>query len=126
MPALPCPMTPRCMSKTRFSSPLDGATIAPQFQGLLDIGVALLATNSNVRIYVIGHTDSRGSAEENLRLSEDRVQAVIDYVAAKGADLSRVIPVPRGESAPVADESTAAGQQTNRRVEFIISGFLQG
>ena len=102
------------------------STVAPQFQGLLDIGVALLATNPNVRIYVLGHTDSRGTPEENLRLSQDRVQAVVDYVAAKGADISRVVPVPRGESEPVADESTATGQQSNRRVEFIISGFLQG
>lgn len=101
-----------------------GTAIAPDFEPLLGLGVVLLAQNENVEITISGHTDSDGTAESNQQLSEDRVQSIIDYIEAAGGDISRLIADPRGESKPIADNSTAEGRQQNRRVEFIITGFV--
>ncbi len=101
-----------------------GSEIAPDFEALLGLGVVLLAQNEGVEITIVGHTDSEGPAEANQKLSENRVQAIIDYIDAAGGDISRLIADPRGETEPIADNSTAEGRRQNRRVEFIITGFV--
>ena len=101
-----------------------GSAIAPDFEGLLNLGVVLLAQNPEVEITISGHTDGEGSAESNQQLSEQRVQAIIDYIETAGGDISRLIADPRGESDPIADNDTAEGRQLNRRVEFTITGLL--
>ena len=73
---------------------------------------------ANVRIE--GHTDGQGEAAANLQLSQRRANAVRDALAAAGVPRSRVQAVGRGESAPIADDSSAAGRAKNRRVEIIV------
>jgi OOP family OmpA-OmpF porin len=69
-------------------------------------------------IQVTGHTDSRGSARYNQGLSERRANAVRDYLISKGIAANKIWAIGKGESAPVADNKTAAGRQANRRVEI--------
>jgi outer membrane protein OmpA-like peptidoglycan-associated protein len=68
---------------------------------------------------IIGHTDSTGSAEYNLGLSERRAQAVSDYLVSTGVAEEKLREVGRGEEDPIASNDTAEGRAQNRRVEII-------
>ena len=69
---------------------------------------------------IIGHTDSVGSANENVTLSEARAQTVMDYLTGVGVESDRLQVIGRGESEPVADNATASGRAENRRVDFLV------
>jgi outer membrane protein OmpA-like peptidoglycan-associated protein len=79
-----------------------------------------------LRLQVEGHTDSTGSPAFNQRLSEQRAATVRDYLVQQGVDLNSVSAAGLGEGMPIADNSTAAGRQKNRRVEIIVSGEVIG
>jgi outer membrane protein OmpA-like peptidoglycan-associated protein len=68
-----------------------------------------------------GYTDSMGSDEMNLSLSQRRADAVKSYLVGQGVSATRLTTVGRGENSPVADNETPAGRQQNRRVEVVIS-----
>lgn len=72
-------------------------------------------------VTVEGHTDSTGSEAANLQLSSQRAEAVRGYLVEHGVNTSRITVTGRGESEPVADNTSAAGRQQNRRVELIIA-----
>jgi outer membrane protein OmpA-like peptidoglycan-associated protein len=67
-----------------------------------------------------GHTDSVGSEEYNLALSDRRAKAVFDYLTSRGVDPSRLKSQGFGESNPIAPNDTEAGRAQNRRVEITI------
>jgi outer membrane protein OmpA-like peptidoglycan-associated protein len=69
-----------------------------------------------------GHTDSIGSDEYNMMLSQQRADAVRNYVTGQGVPASTVTAAGLGKSNPVASNDTAAGRQRNRRVEMVVSG----
>lgn len=75
----------------------------------------------NTTISVQGHTDSRGSASYNERLSERRASSVAQYLQSLGVRGSRIRTIGYGESSPRATNSTASGRQLNRRVEIHIN-----
>jgi OmpA-OmpF porin, OOP family len=73
-----------------------------------------------LRLRIEGHTDGTGSAEANLRLSEERARAVVAYlVASEGIAGDRLEAVGLGQTQPVADDATPEGRQMNRRVELV-------
>lgn len=74
----------------------------------------------DTEILITGHTDSDGSDELNLKLSERRASAVINYLSGLGVSLSRLKMQGLGETQPIADNSSTAGKQKNRRVEIAI------
>lgn len=71
-------------------------------------------------VLVVGHTDAQGSDSYNQALSERRAQAAADFLQAQGIAASRIHTRGMGESDPVADNSTEAGRQANRRVEVVL------
>ncbi|MDV5170161.1 outer membrane beta-barrel protein [Photobacterium rosenbergii] len=78
----------------------------------------------DTQLYVVGHTDSRGSIEYNQKLSEDRAAVVAGYVGNHfGIDESRIVAQGRGELEPVATNDTEEGRAQNRRVEVFVPGF---
>ncbi len=87
---------------------------------ILDEVVALLQARDDLKIAVHGHTDSRGSAALNTRLSKDRAKACMQYLISKGIAASRLQSEGFGPDKPVADNETEAGRAKNRRVEFKI------
>ncbi len=95
------------------------ADIKPEMRPVLDE----LSKNldGNVRVTVVGHTDSTGSASINDPLSLDRAQAVRDYLAARGVPAQRIVVQGRGEREPVASNDTEAGRAQNRRVEIFLA-----
>ncbi len=76
--------------------------------------------NPETTILVVGHTDSSGSDEYNKRLSEQRAETVKAYAYSQGISFNRLTTEGRGETEPIADNSTAAGKAQNRRVEIVI------
>jgi len=74
------------------------------------------------KVKIIGHTDSRGSDEYNMKLSVRRAEAVRDYLIAIGVDASKLEVSGMGETMPVADNGTEEGRQKNRRVEVEVIG----
>lgn len=81
---------------------------------------ASMKNNPETNITVIGHTDNVGSDSYNYTLSEQRAQSVKDYAVASGVSSSRISIVGKGESEPIADNSTETGRAQNRRVEIVI------
>jgi outer membrane protein OmpA-like peptidoglycan-associated protein len=94
--------------------------LLPGAQNSLNQVADALKDQSDSKILVEGHTDSRGSDELNMRLSEARAQAVGAYLQSRGLPSDRVMTQGVGPSRPVADNSTAEGRANNRRVEIVI------
>ena len=92
------------------------AIIAASAFAELDRFAEALALCPDTRIYVEGHTDSDGDDRLNLALSVARAEAVVDALVERGVDMMRLYAIGYGESAPVADNATAAGKRQNRRI----------
>jgi outer membrane protein OmpA-like peptidoglycan-associated protein len=86
----------------------------------------IVATYPSLELTIEGHTDNIGTDEFNQTLSEKRAENVRDYLAAQGVDPSNMTSKGMGKLMPVADNSTPAGRQKNRRVEIIVSGEVIG
>lgn len=84
----------------------------------LDKAVAAMKKFPDLQIEIQAHTDSMGDTGYNQSLSEKRADSVRDYMTGKGVAANRMEAKGYGESQPVADNSTKAGRQTNRRVEI--------
>lgn len=72
-------------------------------------------------VAIEGHTDSVGTEEYNVSLSQRRADSVKSYLVNQSVNSMRITTAGKGEDTPVADNTTAAGRQQNRRVEVIIS-----
>jgi OOP family OmpA-OmpF porin len=82
--------------------------------------VDFLKQNSHVEIEISGHTDSKGSDDYNLNLSQGRSQSVVDYIISQGIDSYRLTAHGYGETKPIETNDTDAGRANNRRVEFTV------
>jgi outer membrane protein OmpA-like peptidoglycan-associated protein len=103
------------------------ATINSRFRDTLDDVAESLTRYPSSLIDVYGYTDSTGSEEFNMQLSDRRAQAVADYLVARGVDRSRIRSRGFGEDPryAVGDNATEAGRALNRRVEILIVPFDQ-
>jgi len=86
----------------------------------------IVLAHPGLHLAVEGHTDSTGSEELNQKLSQQRADAVRDYLVFQGLASSCIRAEGFGESRPIAGNGTAAGRQKNRRVELIVSGEIIG
>ena len=86
----------------------------------------IVVAHPGLKLAIEGYTDSTGSDELNEKLSQDRAQAVRDYLTEQGLAQDTVTAQGFGKSEPVADNNTAAGRQKNRRVEIVVSGEVIG
>ncbi len=80
----------------------------------------LLNKYPQMKIEISGHTDSKGSDDYNLQLSQGRADAVRQYLVDSGIPEDRIISKGYGETAPLADNDTEEGRQINRRVQFTV------
>jgi outer membrane protein OmpA-like peptidoglycan-associated protein len=71
-------------------------------------------------LLIVGYTDSQGTSDYNLSLSDRRALAVSSFLAAQGVTASRLRTAGRGETEPIGTNETEAGRQLNRRVEIAI------
>src|SRR5271168_4710907 len=86
----------------------------------------IVLAHPGLHLSVEGYTDSVGSDAFNQTLSEQRANAVRDYLIQQGLDPTSITSTGFGKSNPVSSNDTAAGRQQNRRVEIIISGEVIG
>ena len=91
----------------------DDSTVQASERDRLSGNVACVEKTKGKNVYLIGHTDTSGTEEYNIALSERRAQAVADYMARLGSDPARMQVVPKGETEP-----TGLGDDKDRRVEF--------
>ncbi|HEY3430533.1 MAG TPA: OmpA family protein [Cyclobacteriaceae bacterium] len=82
--------------------------------------VDFLKRNSSVEIEIAGHTDSKGSDDYNLNLSQGRSQSVVDYIVSQGIEAYRLTAHGYGEGKPIDTNDTDDGRANNRRVEFTV------
>ena len=83
---------------------------------------AILMQYPDLKLQIEGYTDSVGSDELNLKLSQSRAESTEAFLVNNGVSPSNVSALGFGKSNPVADNSTAAGKAQNRRVEMVVSG----
>lgn len=97
------------------------ATILPEsFPVLQEVADYLKSNKAIKRMSIEGHTDNRGSADLNKRLSQDRADSVRKWLIDKGIEPNRLEAHGYGLERPIEDNSTDAGRAKNRRVEFKI------
>ena len=97
--------TGRAELKTRFYSTLDSVAI-------------VIIEYNKTRVDVAGHTDSTGGGALNQRLSEQRAASVSNYLSSQGVFSGRLYATGYGPRYPIADNTTASGRASNRRVEI--------
>lgn len=91
----------------------------------IDMMDRIMSTFSDMEIEIYGHTDSIGSVEYNLDLSERRAGSVYNALKGRGHSITRMSYKGFGELIPIADNGTDEGRQQNRRVEFKVKKFNQ-
>lgn len=97
------------------------STLLPDARTRLDQVVAVLLTTHERNLTIEGHTDSNGTDEHNLELSQRRADAVRNYIVEKGYGADLVKSSGIGESRPIADNKSTEGRANNRRVEIVIA-----
>jgi len=85
---------------------------------MLDAGASVLKENPDVRVEIQGHTDNKGSGEYNMKLSEKRAEAVMNYFVEQGIQAERLTVTGYGLTRPAYPNDTPVNQAKNRRVEL--------
>lgn len=109
------------MKENMVNFGFDSSNLTAAAKQNLDKLAEVLTNNPDTNINIYGHTDSKGSDEYNLGLSDRRAAAVKAYLATKGVASSRMFTMGVGEKDPIASNDTEAGRAQNRRVEFAIT-----
>ncbi|MFO7181278.1 MAG: OmpA family protein [Pseudomonadota bacterium] len=107
--------------KEKIQFEYNKATILPESYSLLDEIADTIQKNPHIKkISIEGHASSEGSAQHNLKLSDERAKSVMKYLVDKGVDAARLTAKGFGIERPIADNATEEGREKNRRVEFVI------
>ena len=107
-------------STTGILFEVNASTIKPESNGVLKEVADVLKKFADIKVMIVGHTDSDGSDAVNLELSKKRAEAVKQALVNEfGIDAARISSDGKGEKEPLEDNKTKAGKAQNRRVEFI-------
>jgi len=93
--------------------------IKPQSLGVINKFITLLNKYPDWKFQIVGHTDSDGSKEDNLKLSKKRAEAIKKIMVNNGITANRLNSFGKGENEPLNDNKTEEDKANNRRVEFI-------
>ena len=104
---------------------LNKATIREESQEALNNIAEIMKEFPTTVFHIGGHTDSSGSDQYNLQLSDERAASVREYLVSQGIPASRLTSEGYGETNPIATNNTAAGRQENRRVEISLDKDLE-
>ena len=95
------------------------STIKKESMPIVEQIIEMMNQAKDIKLSVEGHTDSDGSNDSNLNLSEARAKAVVEAITKGGIDAARLSSAGFGEEKPIADNNTDEGKAKNRRVELI-------
>ena len=109
-----CPVEPVILRGVEFET--SSATLRPSSLPVLSAVAEDLKIHPLVQVELQGHTDSRGADALNLDLSQRRADSVRDYLISQGVNGTRLVAKGYGETQPIADNATAEGRASNRRV----------
>jgi outer membrane protein OmpA-like peptidoglycan-associated protein len=87
---------------------------------LLNSGAAWLKANANWLVLIEGHTDDRGTWQQNLMVSERRARSVMGVLVVKGVDVKRMTTAAFGADRPLCKDNTERCRAQNRRVHFLV------
>ncbi|MGK5036831.1 OmpA family protein [Janthinobacterium sp. LB3P118] len=118
----PAPVAEKVSFASEALFDFDQSTLKPQGKAALDQLLGQLKGMDLEVIVTVGHTDAVGSNAYNQKLSQRRAEAVKAYLVAQGVETSRVYTEGKGETQPVADNTSAAGRAKNRRVTVEVVG----
>jgi OOP family OmpA-OmpF porin len=99
---------------------VDQADLKPEGMQQLARVAEFLGQNPDRNVLIEGHTDSTSPDAHNLELSQRRANAVEDFLITQGVDPTRMSAAGYGEQLPIASNDTAAGRQTNRRLDLVV------
>jgi len=109
------------LSDDKAHFPLNGHELSKEADSQLDEFVEKLKSeDKNVYLEIQGHTDSTGPSEYNMRLGQERADAVRRYLNEKGVALNRMSTISYGETQPVESNKTRSGRAKNRRVVIVV------
>jgi outer membrane protein OmpA-like peptidoglycan-associated protein len=109
------------LSDDSVKFPVDGSQLSPEAQTrLMDFVQKLKTDNRNVYLEIQGHTDSTGTPPLNMRLGEERAEAVRRFMNLQGVPLNRMSTISYGQDVPAAPNTTREGRAQNRRVVLIV------
>jgi outer membrane protein OmpA-like peptidoglycan-associated protein len=123
-----CPDVPANVSKTlgtaatkiSFGTGANNAKLSTKSNASLNQVVAVMNENPGLKVRIEGHTDNAGNDDTNMKLSQDRADAVKAYLVSKGISEDRITAEGFGETMPIGDNTTAAGRTQNKRIEIKI------
>ena len=107
------------LSAVRFNS--GSAVLERGYQTDLVLLASWLSSNLTTSVEIVGHTDNIGSAPANLLLSENRAEAVVDFLLTSGISADRLSSSGRGDQEPISSNATLEGKALNRRVEIVVN-----
>ncbi len=122
-----CPDIPADVSKSlgvfaqKITFGANNAKLTTASNASLNRIVTIMNENPTLKLKIEGHTDNAGNDDANMKLSEDRAEAVKTYLVSKGISADRITAEGFGETMPIADNGTAAGRTKNRRVEIKVA-----
>jgi outer membrane protein OmpA-like peptidoglycan-associated protein len=100
----------------------DHYRIRPEARQVLDALAGQLIKNPDVQLEIFAYADDRGTSEYNLRLSQKRGQAVVDYLTQKGVDQTGLAIIAKGKQVAAQTAGTELQRQYDRRVELYVNG----
>lgn len=98
----------------------DSVEILPESVAAIDNAAIALTAVRGVKVEIAGHTDNIGDEAENVRLSQQRAEAVRDYLVSRGVRMEMLTAVGYGGARPIADNSLDDGRFANRRIDFVV------
>ncbi|WP_367103340.1 OmpA family protein [uncultured Psychrobacter sp.] len=96
------------------------ATLTPRGLGILDDMAGVIQSIGDKPVLITGHTDNVGNPAANLVLSNERAEAVKQYLIGRNIDAARLSTTGKGDADPIASNDTPEGRTRNRRIEFIL------
>ena len=104
----------------------NSADIKPGFHSTMDKIADVVVRYGKTSLTVAGHTDDVGAAQYNQSLSERRAHSVAHYLETKKVQAVRLAIVGKGETMPIASNTTEGGRAENRRVEIYVEPIVEG
>ncbi len=125
-PRVPANVGVRVVELTSTRFPPGSAVVMPEHAAELNRVVNIMNALPNITMTVIGHADQRGTSDDNLKLSRQRAQAVVDYLVSQGINAERLASKAVGADEPLTQDTSEAAYALNRRTEFVFYGLLVG